>query len=332
MHRACPACDYQNRPDARFCERCGHPFAEVAATSAAAAPNPPSWRSATSTGTPCVGCGNENGFHDNYCDQCGRRRTATLDRTTLDLGTVGGATDKGQRKAHNEDAFAIGRFGDTVAAVVCDGVSSSTQADLAALAASEAGIASLLDAVAAGRSPEAATEAAALAAAEAAAKAGDPSQPAPPSCTYVSALVAPGRVTIGWVGDSRAYWVADGAARALTVDDTIAGQLTAAGVSRDDERYADPQAIALLRWLGADAPPAQPHIDSFTPDGPGTVVVCSDGLSRYLTDPGDLLTLAPTGTPPDRATTLVRYAVDAGGIDNIAVVVIPYPSPEGDNS
>jgi len=334
---ACPACGYDNVDGAQFCERCGQPFgapvnpAQVGATPAAAAPDAPSWRSSTSTGTPCAGCGAANGFHDNYCDQCGRRRTAGLDRTTIDLGVIGGATDKGRRKAHNEDAFAIGRLGTTLAAVVCDGVSSSSQADLAALAATEAGIASLLESLAGGASHEAATEAAGLAAAEAAAKAGDPSQPAPPSCTYVSALVSPERVTIGWVGDSRAYWAGPDGARAVTVDDTIAGHLDAIDTPPDDHRYADPQAVALLRWLGADAPPAKPNIESWTPEGPGTVVVCSDGLSRYLAEPGDLLTLAPTGTPADRATTLVRYAVSSGGVDNIAVVVIPYPPPtEGD--
>lgn len=346
---ACPACRYDNPPGAQFCERCGEPFAAaasgeatasgesgasgesaVAAEVGAAEPggSAPFWRSSTSVGTPCGGCGAEDGFTDNYCDHCGRRRIANRDRVTVDLGAVGGATDRGRRKAHNQDAFAVGRVGELIATVVCDGVSSSTHPDIAALAATEAGIEVLLRAIADGEPPEEASRQAGYAAAEAAAKVGDPAHPAPPSCTYVSAVVSADRVTVGWIGDSRAYWDGPDGVRALTVDDTLAGRLAAEGVPEDDERYADPQAVALQRWLGADAVRTEPRIKEFIPEGSGTVVVCSDGLSRYLTTPGELATLAPDGSPADRAAALVRHAVGAGGVDNIAVAVLPYPPSE----
>ncbi|MFC7485018.1 hypothetical protein ACFQX7_40135 [Luedemannella flava] len=62
----------------------------------------------------------------------------------------------------------------------------------------------------------------------------------------------------------------------------------------------------------------------FEPPGPGRLVLCSDGLSRYLTGPVDLAPVA-TEEPGAAARRLTQFALDAGGVDNIAVVVLPYP-------
>ncbi|MQA26748.1 MAG: hypothetical protein GEU94_15065 [Micromonosporaceae bacterium] len=350
----CPACQLAAAPESRWCERCGQQLAAPPAAVAEATGRVPAgfWRSSTAASAPCAGCGSD-ASRDSYCDQCGQRRTASRDRAAIDLGVVAGATDRGRRRSRNEDAFAVGRLGGATAAVVCDGVASAPRSDQAAVAAAEAGIGALLGAVADGASPSAATEAAAHAAADAAAEVGRttavgraqgdparaaPGDPGPPSCTYVSALVSPGSVAIGWVGDSRAYWVGPGEARVLTIDDTLAGRLAADGVPADDERRQDPLAVALLCWLGADAEKVEPNVAVLEPTEPGLVVVCSDGLSRYLDSPADLLALRqrrdampdgrPTPSPAAFAATLVRHAVESGGADNIAVAVLPYPPSE----
>src|SRR5206468_9936159 len=67
------------------------------------------------------------------------------------------------------------------------------------------------------------------------------------------------------VGDSRAYWLPeDGEPQLLTADDSLAGQMAAAG-AQPAEIAAHQSAGALVRWLGADAPDSTPHLRMFTP-------------------------------------------------------------------
>jgi PPM family protein phosphatase len=86
-----------------------------------------------------------------------------------------------------------------------------------------------------------------------------------------------------------------------------------------------PSAGALIRWLGADATDTEPHTSTFVPPGPGRVIVCSDGLYRYVPQPDQLAGATLAGTPIDVASALVRLALHAGGQDNVTVVVLPYP-------
>ena len=177
--------------------------------------------------------------------------------------------------------------------MVCDGVSSSTRPDVASHAAVDAAIPALLAALERGGGPAAAITAAARAAQAAATLVAGPEPGAnPPSTTFVAAVLTPDAVTVGWIGDSRAYWLPDDAQEAagLTVDDSLAGKLGAAGAAVPPGANG----AALVRWLGADAPDAEPHLRTFIPSGPGRVLVCSDGLFRYRPDAAEL---AAAGTP-----------------------------------
>jgi serine/threonine protein phosphatase PrpC len=155
-------------------------------------------------------------------------------------------------------------------------------------------------------------------------------------------------VTVGWVGDSRAYWLPDplppdaptATARpagegtvgvapvCLTTDDNVAGRLAASTGGRvSTVEHPDGPAGALVRWLGADAGDTTPHVSTVRPSGPGRVLVCSDGLFRYRPDPVELAAATPTGTPMEVARALVELALAAGGEDNVSVAVIPFPAP-----
>ncbi len=328
--RTCPACDAPVYPDEDFCESCGHRLDSPVAT--------------------CTGCGSRD-LNDGYCDHCGLRQPVGGDHVELELSRAAGVSDRGLRHSHNEDAMAMADAGSLVAAVVCDGVSSSSRPEDASRAAADAGVATLVELLAAGQSPEAATLAAAHragaavaaldgAAPEAAKRGpgggtqrvmppGALASSEPPSCTYVSALVGASAVTVGWIGDSRAYWLpASGEGRALTDDDSWAGQMVAAGVMSDEEAQAHPNAHVITAWLGADAEELDPHVSTFTPDGPGVVLVCSDGLWNYYPEAAELAAAAPgaASRPLETARSLTRLANDAGGRDNITVVVIPFPA------
>jgi serine/threonine protein phosphatase PrpC len=138
-------------------------------------------------------------------------------------------------------------------------------------------------------------------------------------------------VTVCWLGDSRAYWLAADPAQCarLTRDDSLAEELVAAGLASPEEAMASPQAHVITRWLGADLPEPVPHVVSFTPPGPGALLVCSDGLWNYRPEAAGLAALlalpSALGDPLAAASNLVRFAVEAGGMDNITVALIPLP-------
>jgi hypothetical protein len=138
-------------------------------------------------------------------------------------------------------------------------------------------------------------------------------------------------VTVCWLGDSRAYWVAADPAQCarLTRDDSLAEELVAAGLASPEEAMASPQAHVITRWLGADLPEPVPLVVSFSPPGPGALRVCSDGLWNYRPEAAGLAALlampSALGDPLAAASSLVRFAVEAGGMDNITVALIPLP-------
>ncbi|AYN41311.1 serine/threonine-protein phosphatase [Streptomyces dangxiongensis] len=296
--------------------------------------------------TVCVACRAGRVDSDGYCENCGHAQPRERDHLERESGPVAAVSDRGLRHHRNEDAFAVGHTtlpdGTPAAlAVVCDGVSSATRPDDASLAASRAAGDILLAALPRGTHPQQAMHEAIVAAAQAVnALAEEPAtarEQAPhqnaPACTIVGAVVTSGLLVVGWVGDSRAYWVpADrGAPPArLTEDDSWAAQMVAAGLMSEAEAYADERAHAITGWLGADAYELDPHTASFKPDRPGTVVVCTDGLWNYAESAEELSEVVPADAavrPLHSARVLVGHALDGGGHDNVTVAVLPFPAP-----
>ncbi|TMM37006.1 MAG: hypothetical protein E6F99_13350 [Actinobacteria bacterium] len=325
---ACPACGSTVGAEATFCEACGHELSAPAPAATVPEPAAATGRWLSSAGAPqtCPGCGGTTFDEDEYCETCGQRRPAALDHRELDLDCVAGVTDRGIRHSRNEDAMGIGAGPGLLLAVVCDGVSSSHRPDAASHAAVQAATPVLLAELAEGNPAGAAiTKAAGAAQAAAALSAGATPGPNPPSSTFVCAALIRDVVTVGWVGDSRAYWLPDdGDPLLLTTDDSLAGRLAAAGVQAA-EIAANQSAGALVRWLGADAPDSAPNLRMYTPPGPGRVLVCSDGVFRYRPEAAELAKITPAKSPLDTARDLVSFALDQGGHDNITAVVLTYP-------
>jgi serine/threonine protein phosphatase PrpC len=104
--------------------------------------------------------------------------------------------------------------------------------------------------------------------------------------------------------------------------------MVAAGLASMDDAMASPQAHVITRWLGADLPDPQAHVEQFTPTGSGVLLVCSDGLWNYRQEAAELAAMAMPAAlerPLDAAADLVKFAIDSGGLDNITVVLIPFP-------
>ncbi|MFE0255237.1 PP2C family serine/threonine-protein phosphatase [Streptomyces sp. NPDC059010] len=294
----------------------------------------------------CVACRAGRVDLDGYCENCGHAQPRERDHMEQDAGPVAAVSDRGLRHHRNEDAFAVdctalpdGR--PAVVAVVCDGVSSATRPDDASMAASRAASESLLTALPRGTHPQQALHDAIIAASNAVnalanepatAREQGPHQNAP-ACTIVGSVVTPELLIVGWVGDSRAYWVpvdrSTPPAR-LTEDDSWAAQMVAAGLMSEAEAYADERAHAITGWLGADAYELEPHTASFKPDRPGVVVVCTDGLWNYAEAAEDMADVVPfdaAARPLHCAQVLVGHALDGGGHDNVTVAVLPFPAP-----
>ena len=290
----------------------------------------------------CAACGGTVA-PDGYCEQCGTPAPNPRDHWADEPAPwVVAVCDRGVRHVRNEDAVAVAArpdAGSFAVLVVCDGVSSAPDSDRASLAAARAAR-DVLAAPAPGAadaSPDAggsAAEAAMAAAGEAAhdAAAGvargakGPGRANPPSTTFVAALLEEREALVGWVGDSRAYWLPDGAAaEQLSVDDSWAAEAMALGVSRE-EAESGPNAHAITRWLGVDAPDPRPRTAHRRLDGAGWLLLCSDGLWNYCSEAQDLAALVTTtaqqaATPRELADTLVQWAVEQGGADNISVAL-----------
>ncbi len=293
----------------------------------------------------CVACRAGHVDPDGYCENCGHAQPRERDHMEQELGSVAAVSDRGLRHHRNEDSFAVSTTAlpdgsPAVVAIVCDGVSSASRPDEASAAAATAANESLLESLPRGTHPQQAMHDAIVAASESvnslAGDAGRTKEQEPhhhtnaPACTLVGAVVAGGLLVVGWVGDSRVYWVPDDRAQPparLTEDDSWAAQMVAAGLMNEAEAYADERAHAITGWLGADAYELEPHTASFKPDRPGLVVVCTDGLWNYAESAADMAAAVPADAherPLHGAQVLVGHALDGGGHDNVTVALLPF--------
>lgn len=323
----------------------------------APAPDPRTPGAAGSGGTAtklCVACRAGRVDTDGYCEVCGHAQPRERDHMEQELGAVAAVSDRGLRHHRNEDSFAVSATAlpdgsPAVVAIVCDGVSSAHRPDEASAAAAHAAGESLLESLPRGTHPQQAMHDAIVAASLAVnALAGDregATEPDSqrhqnaPACTLVGAVVAAGLLVVGWVGDSRVYWVPSDRTQQparLTEDDSWAAQMVAAGLMSEEQAYADERAHAITGWLGADAYELDPHTASFKPDRPGTVVVCTDGLWNYAESAEEMAAAVPPDAyqrPLHGAQVLVGHALDGGGHDNVTVALLPFAvEPAGAHS
>ncbi|MFI7634147.1 PP2C family serine/threonine-protein phosphatase [Nonomuraea sp. NPDC049400] len=268
----CPVCEAPVLEGDTYCEACGHALGAPA----------------------CASCGAHAVDAEGYCERCGLRQPTGRDHAEIVLdGGAAALTDKGLRRSRNEDAMALLASGAAIVTVICDGVGSSPRADEASAVAVETASAALARRL----PPEEAFDLAGRAVAKLATSVDDA-----PASTYIAAVVEGGRITLGWAGDTRAYWLPHSAQgpTLLTEDDAVeTGEITA--------------------WLGADAVDVALHVRTLTPEEPGLLLVCSDGLWRYL----DGYAFPSTGTPIEMAREMLRHALDSGGQDNVTIALIP---------
>ena len=141
--------------------------------------------------------------------------------------------------------------------------------------------------------------------------------------TVTAALVdaADGTVTIGHVGDSRAYLFRDSSLQQLSTDHSLVAELVQSGVLTPEEAERHPQRSAITRALGTD-----PAVEVEVHTVPGQVgdlyLLCSDGLSVMLADDEIAAAIESADRDPQAAGEALVAAANAhGGEDNITVVL-----------
>ncbi|WP_130616591.1 Stp1/IreP family PP2C-type Ser/Thr phosphatase [Cohnella abietis] len=140
--------------------------------------------------------------------------------------------------------------------------------------------------------------------------------------TVVMAILDGNSGIIGHIGDSRAYRLRRGQLELLTEDHTLVNELTKSGQLSPDEAAHHPRRNVLTRALGTDS---EVDVDVQVIDWQigDLLLLCSDGLSG-LVEPSLLkATLEdPDAELEQQALRLVESALDAGGDDNVTVVLI----------
>ena len=140
--------------------------------------------------------------------------------------------------------------------------------------------------------------------------------------TMVAAVLQENRAYIANVGDSRGYLWRNGRIEQITKDQSLVAKLVEEGAITEEEASYHPRRNVILYSLGSER---SPKIDLFEQKlQKGDILfLCSDGLTRHVTDEEIALTL--TEESPEQATdTLIRKANERGGEDNISVAVILY--------
>ncbi len=140
--------------------------------------------------------------------------------------------------------------------------------------------------------------------------------------TLTALLFQGNRYYIAHVGDSRAYRLRDGSLEQLTRDHSLVWHLYENGVLEKTDLSKHPQKNLITRSIGS-----HPEVDIDLEEGEGRVgdvyLLCSDGLTDGVTEENLRRTLSDTTKTPQKiAEDLVEAANEAGGPDNITVVVI----------
>jgi len=146
--------------------------------------------------------------------------------------------------------------------------------------------------------------------------------------TVVAALVSENIATIGSAGDSRCYLFRGGQIQQLTRDDSWVSAAWAEGILTSDEIDKHPLRNVITKAVGAK--------DSIEIDvvehtmAPGDVIMlCSDGLHAMLNDEAILRAVTPFPRSLEKAAKkLIDAANDAGGKDNVSVVLVRYSEGE----
>jgi Serine/threonine protein phosphatase len=224
----------------------------------------------------------------------------------------GAATDTGQVREGNEDSYLVDRRLELFA--IADGMGGHRAGEVASATALE-GLQAAVDsgisvAGAVGRANTAVWD-----------KASGDTSLAGMGTTLTAAWSDGTTMTVAHVGDSRAYLLRADALQRVTVDHSLVEELIRDGKLTEEQAAVHPQRSIITRALGVDSS-VDVDVYSLVLQPNDRVMLCSDGLTSMVRANGIAEILRRESDPTAAANALVDAANEAGGDDNITVVVL----------
>ena len=123
------------------------------------------------------------------------------------------------------------------------------------------------------------------------------------------------------IGDSRVYLFRDGGLAQVTTDHSVVQELISSGRLSPEEAENHPYGNVITRAVGPSDGVSPDYVRLEVQDG-DRFVVCSDGLTKELTDYGILHFLLQHEDPTEAAVDMLEAALENGGRDNITIIVL----------
>jgi protein phosphatase len=147
--------------------------------------------------------------------------------------------------------------------------------------------------------------------------------------TLTAAWIDGVQLSIGHVGDSRVYLLRTGLLQQLTSDHSLVAEQVRRGILTVTEAEQSNLQSVLLRALGTQ-PEVEVDVEQVSLFPRDTLLLCSDGLTRMVTEPEIAGALQAEPDPQRAAERLIERANESGGIDNVTVIVVSLmPEPKG---
>ncbi len=128
------------------------------------------------------------------------------------------------------------------------------------------------------------------------------------------------RVYVVQIGDSRCYHMRDGRLLQVTRDQTVVQDLVDRGALQPDEAASSPFSSMLVQAIGGDME-VQPVISRVQMEPNDTLLLCTDGLTKHVTDEEMRSALLDIAGSEDATRRLLDTALERGATDNVTVIV-----------
>ncbi|MCL2606867.1 MAG: Stp1/IreP family PP2C-type Ser/Thr phosphatase, partial [Coriobacteriia bacterium] len=146
--------------------------------------------------------------------------------------------------------------------------------------------------------------------------------------TMTAAMIKDGKAVFAQVGDSRAYLLRNRSLSQVTEDHSVVAAMMRSGHLTAAEARSHPQRSVITRALGSD-----PNLNVDTYEIPvlrgDRLLICTDGLTSMIEDAQIEEILTGSLDPNRAAEQLIQAALDAGGNDNISVIVVDVTEAQG---
>lgn len=234
-----------------------------------------------------------------------------------------GATDIGNRRSTNQDTYRVGQISENYAfTIVCDGMGGVNGGDVASNLAADA-IKDYLEKNLNENENEiipVMKKAVEAANSIVFSKASEKSEYNGMGTTVVMAVIKDKRMYVAHIGDSRLYYLEGENVAQITEDHSFVQSLVNSGEITKEQARTHPNKNIITRSLGVHSN-VQPDFNAVDVNEGGVAVLCSDGLSDYLTEK-ILLEITKKSSEKELVNILVKYALMAGGHDNITVSAV----------